>query len=157
MKKLLIALGLGALMGTSAMALPMSPPPTEGVFELGVDVYNPEICRIFNGKGSTTSGALKNISIAPNGNITMKCSSDGKVEKPSNIPKRGAVIYSFESSEGNIRCLTISSISVIDGVTTYEYEYTDDWQNVVSASGMSSLICHYREVSLTTPAPAVAE
>jgi len=146
MKKLLIALGLGALMmGTGAMALPASP-PEEGVPELGVDVWNPEICRVFDGKGSTTEGVLKNISIAPNGNITMKCSSNGKVEKPSGFPKRGAVIYTFESEDGNIRCLTISSIIVTDeGETEYTYTETDDWQNVVSASGKSSLICHYRE------------
>lgn len=141
MKKLLIALGLGALMGTAVVGAPASPPPTDGVFELGVDVWNPEICRVFDGKGSTTSGVLKNISIAPNGSITMKCSSIGKIAKPT----KKAVIYTFESTDEYIRCLTISSISVIDGVTTYEYIYTDDWQNVVSASGKSSLICHYRE------------
>ncbi len=145
-------------MGTSTLAFPMTP-PSEGEIRLGIFDNEPEVCRVFHGKGNTTLGVLKNISIAPDGSITMKCSSDGKFTAR---PEERAVIYTHESAVGNtskvgrpILCRTISSIILVDGEPEYTYAYTDDWQNVVSKSGMSSLICHYRGGGLGLPAGEV--
>ena len=153
MKRLLIALGLGVLMGTSAMALPMSPPPpTDGPHELGI--VDGE-CHVFDAKGGTTRGVLENISVTPNGKITMKCSL-AKGLRLSGIPKRGAVKFDYDNRP--VLCRTVSSIILLNGETEYTYYETEDWQNIVAVSGASSLICHYRpEDGLTVPISAPAE
>ncbi|WP_415406966.1 hypothetical protein ACLHDG_00120 [Sulfurovum sp. CS9] len=146
MKKLLIALGLGVLMmGSSAMAIALATPPPDDCSEgLGIQDGETGVCCLYNGIGGLVPGVLKDINVDLDGSITIKCSSDGKVAKPT----KKAVKYDVISEVG-ITCHTVSMLveSLIG------YEQTDDWRNVVSASGISSLICHYREVPLTVPAP----
>ena len=140
MKKLLIALGLSALMGAAAMA----------GHELGFDA-DTDGCHVFNAKGETAPGILRNISVTPNGKITMKCSF-AKGLRLSDIPRRGAAKFDYDNK--GVVCRTVSSIILLNGETEYTYHYTEDWQNIVAVSGASSLICHYRpEDGLTVPAP----
>ena len=142
MKKLIVALGLGVLMVDTSVLVAQ---PLQDV-SLGIlDEEQPEVCRVFYSRGGTLNGVLKDISIAPDGSITMKCSA--KVFPPT----KKAVIFTHDSNVGKTKkvgylrlCRTISSIILIDGEPEYTYAETDDWQNVVSASGMSSLVCHYR-------------
>lgn len=144
MKKLLIALGLGVLMGTSTWAIATSPPPEDCSEGLGIQDGEAGVCCLYNGIGGLVPGVLKDINVDLDGSITIKCSSDGKVAKPT----KKAVKYDVISEVG-ITCHTVSMLveSLIG------YEQTEDWQNIVSASGMSLLICHYRGGGLTMPAP----
>ena len=147
MKRLIVALGLCALlMGTTAMAdLTLAQPPPDDCSEgLGIQDGETGVCCLYDGygEGRLIPGVLKDINVDLDGSITIKCSSDGKVAKPT----KKAVIYDITKKEG-AWCHTVSMF--VEGLIGYAL--TEDWQNVVSASGNSSLICHYRGGGLGIP------
>ncbi len=108
-------------------------------------------CCLYDGRGDLVNGFLMDINITDgDNNITMKCGYDGKVSRPDG----NTALYNMIRDDGNhrikdVQCMTIIEATVDyhgDGENDDEYtidtkDYTVYWQNIVSKSGKTSLVC----------------
>ena len=104
-------------------------------------------CSLLDGNGDIAFQAGSGVTVSAqsaNGNVMHTCSADVPLFIDENGKKR-TKIWSVENTEG-FRCDSPyddipGCVCSIDGTDIL----TDDWHQVVSASGKSKLVCHFSD------------